>query len=69
MKLTNSDIRQFQDLYAKHFGIELNKHEASLKLSLLVKQLEVIYRPITKGQFDNLLCGDRNGSRTPKTDR
>jgi hypothetical protein len=49
--LTDKDIRRMQMLYWKHFGIELDKDEARMKLSLLVRQLELVYVPITAEQL------------------
>lgn len=49
--LTDADIKKMQMLYKKHFGIELDKDEARMKLSLLVRQLELVYVPITAEQL------------------
>lgn len=49
--LTDTDIKKMQGLYIKHFGIELDKDEARLKLSMLVRQMELVYVPITAEQL------------------
>ncbi len=49
--LTDADIEKMQVLYKKHFGIELDKDEARMKLSLLVRQMELVYVPITAEQL------------------
>ena len=49
--LTDTDIEKMQMLYKKHFGIELDKDEARMKLSLLVRQMELVYVPITAEQL------------------
>lgn len=54
MQLPESKIRQFQDLYKKRFGIELSKEEALEKGLILIRQMELIYRPITKEQLRQL---------------
>jgi hypothetical protein len=54
MQVTAADIKDFQALYLKHFNIELTKSSARVKLMMLVRQLEVTYRPITKAQLDKL---------------
>ena len=52
MKMFNSDIKKFQALYVKYFNKVLTEDEARAKLSLLVRQMEAIYRPITQAQYD-----------------
>ena len=49
--LTDKDIQRMQMLYEKHFGIKLDKDEARMKLSLLVRQIELVYVPITEEQL------------------
>lgn len=61
MQLASSDIKQFQSLYQKHFGIELDSKQAQRKLTLLIRQLEITYRPITKAQAAKYGNGDDNG--------
>jgi methylphosphotriester-DNA--protein-cysteine methyltransferase len=60
MQLAKSDLKQFKLLYQKHFGIELDNKQAQRKLALLVRQLEVTYRPITKVQAEKYGNGNRN---------
>jgi hypothetical protein len=55
MKLLNSDIKQFQALYIKHFDQVLSDDEARAELALLVRQMEIVYQPITIAQFDKYL--------------
>jgi hypothetical protein len=55
MKLLNSDIKQFQALYIKHFDQVLSDDEARAELALLVRQMEIVYQPITVEQFDKYL--------------
>jgi hypothetical protein len=55
MKLTDSDIRKFQSLYIKYFNKVLSNDEARAELSLLVRQMEIVYQPITATQFDKYL--------------
>lgn len=55
MVLTQKDIREFQGLYKKHFDIELDDETARSELTLLVRQMEIIYQPITVSQFDSYL--------------
>jgi hypothetical protein len=55
MKLINSDIKKFQSLYIKYFDQVLSSDEARAELSLLVRQMEIVYQPITMAQFDSHL--------------
>ena len=67
MQLVSSDIKQFQSLYKKHFGVVLNAKQAERKLALLVRQLEIAYRPVTKKQAEKYGNGDSYECRTPTT--
>lgn len=51
MILSDENIRQFQILYKKRFGIEITKEEASEKGRALVQLMSVIYKPITKKDY------------------
>lgn len=53
MELLDSDIAEFKALYKAKTGIELDDHEARRQLSLLVRQMEIVYQPITKKQFED----------------
>ena len=53
MQLTKSDIAKFKKLYKEKFDIDLDDHEARHKLSLLVRQMELVYQPITKQQLED----------------
>lgn len=50
--LQPSDIKKFKALYKEKFDIELDDATARHKLSLLVRQMEIVYQPITKEQLD-----------------
>lgn len=54
MQLPESKIRQFQVLYKKRFGIELSKEQALEKGLILIRQMQIIYQPITKEQLRQL---------------
>jgi len=56
MKLLNSDIKQFQALYIKHFDQVLSDDEARAELALLVRQMEIVYQPITVAQFETYIA-------------
>ena len=54
MKLTKSDIKRFQGLYIEHFNEEIAEDEARVELALLVRQLELIYRPLKISELDKV---------------
>lgn len=51
MELSTSDIKEIQELYRRKFGIELDNKTARYKLMKLVRQMYVIYQPITDEQL------------------
>jgi hypothetical protein len=53
MEILNTDIAKFKKLYKEKFNIELDDHDARHKLSLLVRQMEIVYQPITKQQLED----------------
>lgn len=58
MNLTNKDIEKFQALYKARTDIDLDKHEAHKQLSLLVRQMEIVYQPITVHDLEDLIIKD-----------
>ena len=54
MNFTATDIRTFKRLYEEHFNIKLNDKIATLKLAMLVRQIEIVYRPLTYAQLNKL---------------
>jgi hypothetical protein len=63
--ITDADVAEFQGLYEKQFGRPIDRKDAFKKLTLLVRQMELVYRPIKKSAYVN---GDENG-RTNNTSR
>lgn len=62
--ITDADVIEFQELYKKRFGVAIGRDDAYKKLTLLVRQLEIVYQPITKSQYEtymNNAYGDENG--------
>lgn len=58
MEILDSDVKKFQTLYKEKFGKELNSTAARHKLSMLVRQTEIVYQPITKKQLEDLARRD-----------
>ncbi len=48
MNITDVDVSRFQSLYKKYTGRSIDIEDARTKLSALVRQMELIYRPITE---------------------
>lgn len=72
MKLLDSDIKKFQALYLKHFGEKLDANAARVELTTLVRQMQIVYQPITYGQFDAYLdkyVNEEDKNDLPKKDR
>ena len=55
MNILKSDVAAFKKLYKEKFDIDLDYQDAFKKLSLLVRQMEIVYQPITKQQLDGLI--------------
>ncbi len=60
--ITDADVAEFQDLYKKRFGAVIDRDEAYKKLTLLARQMELIYQPITRSQYEEYVNehGDEN---------
>jgi hypothetical protein len=60
--ITDADVAEFQELYEKRFGAVIDRDEAYKKLTLLVRQMEIIYQPITRSQYEEYVNehGDEN---------
>lgn len=52
--ISNEHIQEFKRLYKNRFGKELTDAEAREKGSALVHFLKIIYKPMTKEEFDEL---------------
>jgi hypothetical protein len=68
MNLTKADIAKFKALYKKHFDIELDDQNAMVKLSHLVRQMEIVHQPITVKQLTDLIDRDIEANSQPATD-
>lgn len=54
MELTTKDILKFQQLFKARFNVDVDQETARRKLSSLVRQMELVYRPVSKDQLDEL---------------
>lgn len=58
--INDKDIKWIQKEYQTRFGVVLDNDEAHRKLHLLVRQMELTYRPITKKQLEKLNENEEN---------
>jgi hypothetical protein len=65
MDFTTSDIQTFKKLYKQHFNMRLSDKLAKLKLAMLVRQMELVYQPVTLEQFSKLNNVDGNEHNEP----
>ena len=54
MVLSDNDITNFQELFKKHFGKEIDKQEAYDKGIKLVNLMSLVYKPITQEKLDQV---------------
>jgi hypothetical protein len=54
MELSEEQVKRFQVLYEKRFGVSLSKREATEKGLELLTLMRVVYKPITKDQLNHL---------------
>jgi len=52
MQVTNIHIQKFQALYKEHVGKDISKEKAHDDLLKLVRAVEIIYKPMTKAEFE-----------------
>lgn len=52
--LSTEQITQFQTLYKNRFGKEISREEASEKGAKLIRLVEIIYKPMTKEEYQKL---------------
>ena len=65
MRLTHSDITQFQALYKKHVGKTISRQEAREKGMKLLRLMQLIYKPITQAEYDRLHKPDSDDAIHP----
>jgi len=55
MKISEAQLTSFKSLYKQHFGEELNQAEAREKAIKLLRMIQLIYKPITKVEYHQVL--------------
>jgi len=65
--LSKNDIRKFQHLFNLRFGVKIDPQTARRKLSNLVRQMELIYRPISMTLYEKYVNKDEANEQI-KTD-
>jgi len=54
MLLTDKQIAKFQAIYKARFGKEISRSETYDKGAKLVRMMQIIYKPMTKADYDRL---------------
>jgi len=54
MKLTEADIKKFQDIYREYFGKEISKEKAYEDGIALVRLMQIIYKPVRKADYQKI---------------
>ena len=52
--LSEKQIKKFQTLYENRFGLKISREEAYEKGAKLIRLVELIYKPITKEDYQEL---------------
>ncbi len=52
--ITDKQIAKFQAIYKARFGKEISRAEAYDKGAKLVRMMQIIYKPMTKADYDRL---------------
>lgn len=52
--LTDKQITSFMEIYRNRFGKELDRKEAFEKATSLFRMVELIYKPMTETEYNNL---------------
>lgn len=61
--ITDADIKSFQELYKKHFQLDIANDDAKSKLLLLVKQTELLFSADPQSNNEH---GDKNEQGRPE---
>jgi len=54
MQLSNEQIKDFQDLYEKNFGIKIGRDVAIEEGMKLVRLMQIVYQPITQKDLESV---------------
>lgn len=52
--ISKERLEEFKRIYKKKFGKELSNQEALEKATKLLRMVELVYKPITKENYDKL---------------
>jgi hypothetical protein len=65
---TDADIEEFKNLYQAKFNIVLKDNQARVKLSMLLRQIEIIYQPVKRAAIMKYENEDKNVFKRTATD-
>jgi hypothetical protein len=66
MKLTEKDIAKFKKIYKEHYGEEINDFVAYESANSLVQMIKLVYKPITKEQYNKI---DKEQKVVPESEK
>ena len=52
--ISKEQLQDFKSLYKEHFGKDISDADALESATKLIDMLRVVYKPMTKGEFDEL---------------
>ncbi|MFA5300230.1 MAG: hypothetical protein WC389_18740 [Lutibacter sp.] len=52
--ISKESLEKFKQIYKKRFGKNLSDQDALEKASKLLRLMEIIYKPMTQKEYDNL---------------
>jgi hypothetical protein len=52
--LSDEQIKRFQSIYKGYYGKEINRDEACRQGTNLIQLLEIIYKPMTEGEYQRV---------------
>jgi len=58
--LADKDIKSFMEIYKNRFGKELSREEAFEKATSLLRMIELVYKPMTEQEYNNLQKHESN---------
>lgn len=54
MRISEDKIAKFQKIYEERFGKEITEEKAYQKLEIIVRSMQLIYKPMTKGDLEKV---------------
>lgn len=65
--ITDTDVAEFQSLYQQQFGRPIEKQEAFRQLTILVRQMEIVYQPIKAVRHKKYVNEDEDNNESERS--